>query len=95
MRSHAPVAGGYSSTGDVRDFRRAAAFAARTESVRTGTPIRIVAILKSERQVVAGMNFRLQVAAQRNGATTETADVVVYHDLLGRDHLTTWRWRRR
>jgi hypothetical protein len=44
---------------------------------------------------VAGTNYRLRLSAQRHGATTETADAVVYHDLFGHDHLASWRWRRR
>ncbi|MBA3272436.1 MAG: hypothetical protein H0T11_00990, partial [Chthoniobacterales bacterium] len=69
-----------------------AAFAAREESRRTGTPIRVVKVLKSETQVVAGTNFRLRIAAQRNGASTETAEALVFRDLGGKRHLTSWRW---
>lgn len=87
-----PIAGGYRRGGDTREFAQAAAFAAREESRRSGTPIRIVQVVKSETQVVAGTNLRLRVTALRNGATPETANVVVYRDLVGHQHLTSWRW---
>ncbi|MDQ6625039.1 MAG: hypothetical protein M3Y69_02700 [Verrucomicrobiota bacterium] len=90
---HQPVAGGYSShTGAGREFRDAAAFAAREESRRSGTPIRIVKLVRQETQVVAGTNLRIRVVALRNGATPETADAVVFRDLFGRQQLTSWRW---
>ncbi len=90
-----PIAGGYSRGGDRREFAQAAAFAAREESRRSGTPVRVLQVVKSETQVVAGTNLRLRVTALRNGATSETADVVVYRDLFGHLHLTSWRWVRR
>ena len=58
-------------------------------------PIRVVRVVRGESQVVAGFNYRLQLIAQRNGATTETAKVVVFRDLSGHFHLTAWRWARR
>lgn len=90
---HQPIAGGYSRhTSAGREFRDAAAFAAREESRRTGTPIRIVKLVRQETQVVAGTNLRIRVVALRNGATPETADAVVFRDLFGRQQLTSWRW---
>lgn len=88
----APLAGGYRTAEDTRESASTAAFAAREESRRTGTPIRVVKVLKSETQVVAGTNFRLRIAAQRNGASTETAEALVFRDLGGKRHLTSWRW---
>ena len=89
-----PKAGAYNRSDDGRDFARAAAFAAREESRRSGTPIRIVQILRRETQVVAGTNLRIRVTALRNGATPETADIVVFRDLFGHEQLTSWRWLR-
>ena len=91
----APIAGGYSRTANAHDPASAAAFAAREESRRKGMPIRVVHILKSDTQVVAGTNIRLRIAAQRNGASTETAEVVVYRDFKGHLHLSSWRWVNR
>lgn len=56
-------------------------------------PIRIVEVINGKTQVVAGTNLRLRVAAQRYGASTEAANVVVFRDLRGRYHLTSWRWK--
>lgn len=95
LASRLAFAGGYSVSDNTRESSSIAAFAAREESRRTGSPIRVVKVLKAEKQVVAGTNFRLRVAAQRNGATTETADVVVYRDLRDHRHLTSWRWVKR
>jgi len=86
-----PVAGGYGRSADTKDAS-VAAFAAREESRRTGTPIRVVRVLTSDTQVVVGTNLRLRLAAQRNGASTETADVVVFRDLRGGLTLRSWRW---
>ena len=58
-------------------------------------PIRVVKVLHGEKQIVAGTNLRLRVSAQRSGALTETADVVVFRDLRGRYHRVSWRWARR
>ncbi|MBA3881486.1 MAG: hypothetical protein H0X73_01980 [Chthoniobacterales bacterium] len=90
-----PIVGGYSRSTDAKESSRVAAFAAREESRRTGMPIRVVQILKSDTQVVAGLRFRLRIAAQRNGASTETAEAIVFRDLAGRLHLTSWRWLAR
>jgi len=87
-----PVAGGYGRSADPKESARVAAFAAREESRRTGTPIRVVRVLTSDTQVVVGTNLRLRLAAQRNGASTEIADVVVFRDLRGGLTLRSWRW---
>ena len=91
----APITGAFGRSGETREFQRAAVFAAREESKRVGMPIRVVEVLDGKTQVVAGTNFRLRVGAQRNGASTETAEIVVFRDLGGRFHLTSWRWARR
>jgi hypothetical protein len=90
-----PMAGGYSRSADKHDPASAAAFAAREESRRTGMPIRVVRILKSDTQVAAGTNLRMRIAAQRNGASSETAEVLVFRDLTGHLHLSSWRWVNR
>lgn len=87
-----PVAGGFSRSADTKESASVAAFAAREESRRTGTPIRVVQILKSDIQVVRGTNLRLRLAAQRNGVSTEAADVVVFRDLRGGLTLRSWSW---
>lgn len=87
-----PVAGGFSRSADTKESASVAAFAAREESRRTGTPIRVVQILKSDIQVVGGTNLRLRLAAQRNGVSTEAADVVVFRDLRGGLTLRSWSW---
>ena len=90
---HPPIAGGYSaSRKGTGDFDSAVTFAAREESRRSGTPIRIVKITRRETQVVAGTNLRIRIIALRNGATPETADIVVFRDLFGHQQLTSWRW---
>lgn len=91
----APTAGGHRRPVDTHDPATAAAFAAREESRRTGTPIRVVQILKSDPHGAAGRNLRLRIGAQRNGASTEAAEVVLYRDIKGELHLSSWRWVKR
>jgi hypothetical protein len=91
-KSDAPVVGGFGDAAPSREFTAAAAFAAREQSRRSGTPIRIVKVVRRETQVVAGTNLRMRVIALRNGATPETADLVVYRPLFGHQQLTSWRW---
>lgn len=80
-----PIAGGYSSTDvNTADVQDAAQFAAQA----LGNLLNRVT--KAERQVVAGMNYRLQLSLQ-NGAEYE---VVVYVDLQNQRSLSSSRQLR-
>ncbi|MFN2474721.1 MAG: hypothetical protein ABR526_00055 [Chthoniobacterales bacterium] len=92
MKKSAPVAGAFGDAAPSPAFNVAAAFATREQSRRSGTPIRILKVVRRETQVVAGTNLRMRVVALRNGATPETADIVVYQPLFGQQQLTSWRW---
>lgn len=50
---------------------------------------RIKKVVSAERQVVAGMNYRMCVRFKKNGVYT-TAMTVVYRDLDGAYSLTSW-----
>lgn len=91
-KKSAPIVGGFGDATDSREFKLAAAFAAREQSRRSGTPIRILKVVRRETQVVAGTNLRLRVIALRNGAAPESADIVVFRPLFGHQQLTSWRW---
>jgi hypothetical protein len=89
------VAGGYGDTAtDDKDAVKAAAFAIKSESQKTGKRIRLVKILKAEVQVVAGLNFRvcMTVKTGRRKPKTETATVVVYRNLKNVLSLSRWKY---
>jgi hypothetical protein len=48
-------------------------------------------ISKAERQIVAGVNYRLDVVVRRSGSARK-ARVVVFKDLKSHYKLTSWEW---
>lgn len=50
-----------------------------------------VAIEKVERQVVAGLNYRLRLKVSEGGKI-RMADAVVWRKLDGKHQLTSWKW---
>ena len=48
-------------------------------------------IEKAERQVVAGLNYRLTLKVADNGVS-RLAEAVVWHKLDGKHELTSWKW---
>ena len=76
------LAGGYSSIEISSEVRKVAEFAVKTQAEVTGRPLRLVKILKVERQVVAGLNFRLELEVA-DGSKTFNARAVVWKKLDG------------
>lgn len=73
----------------------AAEFAVTTQSEKSGKEMSLVEIVKAERQVVAGSNFRMCLRVTSEGAegqddATTSVQVVVYVDLKGNRKLTSW-----
>ena len=63
------LAGGYSIAEIDPEVQKAADFAVKAQAKATGKPLQLVKILKVERQVVAGLNYRLEIeVADRGGA---------------------------
>lgn len=83
--------GGYAPAKLTEDVKGAAAFAVREEAKREGVEFKLVSISKAEKQIVAGVNFRLALAVKRSGLT-RVANVVVFRDLKSRYSLTSWQW---
>jgi Aspartic acid proteinase inhibitor/Sporulation and spore germination len=89
-RQEGPLAGGYS---DARvsdpDVASAARFAVREESRKTGRRVTLVAVRRAERQVVAGLNFRLLLSVRAEGPARDVR-VVVYRNLQNVYSLSSW-----
>jgi hypothetical protein len=86
----APIAGGYSerSTND-KGVKAAAAFAVRERRRRTRKRVTLVAILRAETQVVAGLNYRLLLRV-REGRYQMTYFADVHENLRRRLSLRSW-----
>ncbi len=83
------LAGGYSSAEIDSEVRTVAEFAVKTQGKSTGRPLQLIKILKAERQVVAGLNFRLEIEVA-DGSKHLKARVVVWKKLDGSLALTSW-----
>lgn len=96
-----PMAGGYSEA-PVSDakVRAAADYALKVQAYRLKnhpdckvSNLELVALTRAERQVVAGLNYRLHVTVKQDGVE-RSAVAVVYEPLRGPDPftLTSWSW---
>ena len=83
------LAGGYSSAEIDPEVRTVAEFAVKTQGKSTGRPLQLIKILKAERQVVAGLNYRLEIEVAA-GSKHLKARAVVWKKLDGSLMLTTW-----
>lgn len=83
------LAGGYSPAEIDSDVRTVAEFAVKTQAESTGRPLRLIKILKAERQVVAGLNYRLEIVIA-DGSKRLKAGAVVWKKLDGSLALTSW-----
>jgi len=83
------LAGGYSPAEINSEVRKIAEFAVKTQGKATERPLRLVKILKAERQVVAGLNYRLEIEVA-DGSKHLKARAVVWKKLDGSLALTSW-----
>ena len=83
------VCGGYSPAEIDTEVRKVAEFAVKSQAKANGTPLRFVKILKAERQVVAGLNYRLEIEVA-DGSKHLKARAVVWKKLDGSLALTAW-----
>jgi hypothetical protein len=83
--------GGYSAVGLTHDIKAAAEFAVQEQAKRDGVVLKLSDISKAERQIVAGVNYRLDVVVRRSGLARK-ARVVVFKDLKSHYKLTSWEW---
>ena len=89
------MTGGYKViASDDAAAQAAAEFAVTTQSEKSGKEMSLVEIVKAERQVVAGSNFRMCLKVASEGAeghdATTSVQLVVYVDLKGNRKLTSW-----
>jgi hypothetical protein len=83
--------GGYSVVGLTDDIQAAAEFAVQEQAKRDAVVLELSDISKAERQIVAGVNYRLDVVVKRSGSARK-ARVVVFKDLKSHYKLTSWEW---
>src|SRR5689334_3534474 len=83
--------GAYAPAKLTEDVKMAADFAVREEAKREAVTLKLATISKAEKQIVAGVNFRLTLEVNRRGSP-QTANVVVFRDLKSRYQLTSWKW---
>ncbi|HUQ32709.1 MAG TPA: hypothetical protein VM095_11350 [Pyrinomonadaceae bacterium] len=85
-----PIAGGYAETSKTSpEVVSAARYATRAQGRRQGVLISLVSIERAEVQVVAGLNYRLQLKIKIKGEP-QTVRAVVYQNLRRRYSLTDW-----
>lgn len=85
-----PIAGGYGEASVTdREVISAAKYAVRAESRKKRKRISLISIRRAEVQVVAGLNYRLELRV-RVGGTERDVRAVVYKNLKRRYSLTSW-----
>lgn len=89
--SYAQMVGGYKVVAKTDAGAVAAAnFAVEAQSEKTGSEISLEDIVKAERQVVQGSNYRLCMEISTDGGDTTFVQAVVYVDLKGNRKLSKW-----
>ena len=95
-RMKEPMVGGYNSVAATdAQVVGAANFAVKTQAKKQQSKIKLVAARRAERQVVAGMNYRLclQVEVKEKGKKTfvpQTVQTIVFLNLKRKYELTSW-----
>lgn len=85
-----PIAGGYSETSNTDpEVLAAARFAVSAEGRKAGARISLISIEQAEVQVVAGLNYRMNLRVKVNGQTQDVT-VVVYRNLKRQYALSRW-----
>ena len=94
--AQAPRVGGYKTVSVEDEYVKAAAdFAVKEYSEKNDESLKVFVIIKAERQVVQGSNYRLCIeVTDADGESDETrfAKVVVYQDLKRAYKLTSWEF---
>ncbi len=83
--------GGYSAVGLTDDVKAAAEFAVQEEGKREAVIVELSDISKAERQIVAGVNYRLDLVVKGSGSA-QKARAVVFKDLKSHYKLISWEW---
>jgi hypothetical protein len=83
--------GGYAAVGLTDDVKAAAEFAVQEQANREVVVLKLSDISKAERQIVAGVNYRLDVVV-KGSVSARKARLVVLKDLKSHYKLTSWEW---
>jgi hypothetical protein len=86
-----PPVGSYNLTTVDEESRLAASFAVREQGRRESRTLKLLAITRAEKQVVAGLNFRVTLTVQSGGRNRE-ARAVVFRSLDRYHELVSWDW---
>lgn len=91
-----PIPGSYQKAAEVSpEVRSAAEFAVKAQSKAEKSQIQLLSIDKAEQQVVAGMNYKLDLKVQKAGKKAN-AEAVVWHQAWNQKspyQLTSWNWK--
>jgi Aspartic acid proteinase inhibitor len=91
-RRDSSVPGGYSGVNlNDPDVKAAAEFAVAEQGRRDGVALSLLDIVQGQKQVVAGLNYKICIRA-RSGSTTRTAVAVIYKNLQQQYSLTSFQW---
>ena len=86
---HKGLPGGYAPAKIIQDVASAANFAVHEQAKREVAPLKLTNIVKAEKQIVAGMNYRFILMVERRGSLRE-AKAIVFRNLNSRYSLTAW-----
>jgi Cystatin domain len=87
-----PAAGGWSQAeSNADDVQEAARFAVQAYAVAQHSRTLYKDVVEAQRQVVAGVNFKLQLQVLHKGAP-RTAQATVWHPVHGAYQLSNWVW---
>ena len=79
-----------------KDVQAAAGFAVKTQAKASrAKSLELIKVLKAEQQVVAGMNYKMQLSLKENGKS-RTAEAVVWSQPTRKSNpyeLTSWNWK--
>jgi hypothetical protein len=84
-----PVPGGYSEVKTDDETKMAANFAVGEISKKLNEPLALKGIVSAERQVVAGLNYRLELDLTKNNQPYRVR-AIVWRKLDGSMELTSW-----
>ncbi|PUE10502.1 cystatin domain-containing protein [Limnohabitans sp. T6-20] len=76
------------------DVQEAARFAVQTFAVQSKSRVLFKDVTQARQQVVAGLNYQLQLQVTQDGAA-RIAQTKVWRKLDGRYELTEWMWQAR
>lgn len=85
----AAIPGGYTKVKATTAVRKAALYAAHSLS---SVKLKLGKIILAEKQVVAGINFRITMKVITPENKVRRARVVVFRDLGGNLNLVSWKW---